>query len=79
MRPQTDGMVEKFNSTLTAMIAKQAAVYGSEWDKYLCYLLFAYRVKCHECKKDEQALLLVIRQRCSNTHGGSTVTANMLM
>ena len=41
--PQSDGMVEKFNSTLLSMIAKHAAHYGSEWDRYLCYLLFAYR------------------------------------
>ena len=40
-------MVEKFNHTLLDMIAKHAAYYGPDWDKYLCYLLFAYRVKPH--------------------------------
>ena len=29
------------------MIAKHAAQYGVKWDQYLCYLLFAYRVKPH--------------------------------
>ena len=45
--PQTDGMVERLNRTLTDMIAKHASFYGSEWDKYLPYILFAYRVKPH--------------------------------
>ena len=45
--PQTDGMVERFNRTLTDMIAKYAVVHGNQWDHYLNYLLFAYRVKPH--------------------------------
>lgn len=45
-------MVEKFNSTLTTIIAKHAAVYGAQWDKFLCQLLFEYRVNCHESTKE---------------------------
>ena len=33
--PQCDGMVEWFNRTLKAMLRKQAATYGFQWDRYL--------------------------------------------
>ena len=42
--PQTDGLVEKFNSTLIQMIAKSCTVSDRDWDIHLPYLLFAYRV-----------------------------------
>ena len=41
--PQTDGLVERFNRTLTDMLAKTVAP-GVEWDDRLPYVLFAYRV-----------------------------------
>ena len=41
--PQTDGLVERFNRTLTDMLAKTVAP-GVEWDDRLTYVLFAYRV-----------------------------------
>lgn len=40
--PQTDGLVERFNGTLKAMLRKTAAE-GKDWDRLLPYLLFAYR------------------------------------
>ena len=40
--PQTDGLVERFNGTLKAMLRKTAQE-GKDWDKLLPYLLFAYR------------------------------------
>ena len=45
--PQTDGMVERMNRTLIQMISKHSKFYGGEWDQYLNYLLFAYRVRPH--------------------------------
>lgn len=45
--PQTDGLVENFNLTLRAMIAKHAKKLGRNWDVYLPQLLFAYRTKPH--------------------------------
>ena len=39
---QTDGLVERFNCTLSHMIAKCAEKNGSDWDKHLPFLLFAY-------------------------------------
>ena len=41
--PQTDGLVERFNQTLKAMLRKVAVEEGKDWDKFLPYLLFAYR------------------------------------
>ena len=41
--PQTDGLVERYNRTLTGMLAKTAEKEGPEWDKRLPYVLFAYR------------------------------------
>jgi hypothetical protein len=42
-RPQTDGLVERFNHTLASMIAKFTNDFETDWDKYLPLLLFAYR------------------------------------
>lgn len=46
--PQTDGLVEKFNSTLIEMIAKCASDKPLDWDTRLPYLLFAYRSSAQE-------------------------------
>ena len=43
------------------MIAKHAVHYGSEWDRYLCYLLFAYRVKPHDSTGESPFFLLYRR------------------
>ncbi len=41
--PQTDGLVERFNQTLKNMLKKFVSNSGKDWDKWLPYLLFAYR------------------------------------
>ncbi len=43
--PQTDGLVEKFNSTLVivSMIAKCCDTKKRDWNDHLSYLLYAYR------------------------------------
>ena len=56
--PQADGLVENFNRTLRAMIAKHAAKYGDNWDEHLPYLLFAYRTKPHESTGESPFFLL---------------------
>ena len=56
--PQTDGLVENFNRTLRAMIAKHAKKFGCEWDVYLPQLLFAYRTKPHESTGESPFYLL---------------------
>ena len=40
--PQTDGLVECFNQTLTDMLAKKVKANGRDWDQHLPFVLFAY-------------------------------------
>ena len=40
--PQTDGLVERFNRTLTDMFAKTVKANGRDWDQHLPFVLFAY-------------------------------------
>ena len=41
--PQTDGLVERFNSTLKGTLRKFVSSNQKDWDVYLPYVLFAYR------------------------------------
>lgn len=41
--PQANGLVERFNGTLKAMLRKFVGNNVRCWEKYLPYLLFAYR------------------------------------
>ena len=40
--PQTDGLVERFNQTLKAMLRRTGTDEGKDWDKLIPYVLFAY-------------------------------------
>lgn len=55
--PQTDGLVEKFNSTLTNMIAKSCDIRERDWDDHLPFVLFAYRVSAQESTKESPFFL----------------------
>lgn len=54
--PQTDGLVEKFDSTLINMIAISSN--KSDWDERLPFLLFAYRVSAQESTKESTFYLM---------------------
>ena len=41
--PEANGLVERFNGTLKVMLKKFVRGQVTHWDKYLPYLLFAYR------------------------------------
>ena len=41
--PQTDGLVERFNHTLTDMLAMTVESNGRDWERRLPFVLFAYR------------------------------------
>ncbi len=41
--PETDGMLERFHSTLKAMMRKVQHQFGNQWDLTLPSVLFAYR------------------------------------
>ena len=56
--PQTDGLVERFNRTLTTMLAKTAKKGGCDWDKHLPYVLFAYRASEQQSTRESPFFLL---------------------
>ena len=41
--PEIDGLVEWFNGTLKQMLRKCVDVTAKDWDKWLPFILFAYR------------------------------------
>ena len=47
-RPQSDGLVERFNRTLATMVTAYASEHQRTWDKYLPMLTMAYRSTPHE-------------------------------
>ena len=48
LRPQSDGMVERFNRTLEAMLSKFVKENQRDWDRYLPLLSMAYRSAVQE-------------------------------
>ena len=50
--PQCDGMLERMNRTLKSMLRKHVAKFGSQWDRYLPGILWAYRNTPHESTKE---------------------------
>ena len=56
--PQTDGLVERFNRTLTDMLAKTVEKNGKNWDTQIPYVLFAYRTSPQESTNESPFFLL---------------------
>lgn len=56
--PQTDGLVERFNRTLTSMLAKTVEQGGKDWDQRLPYVLFAYRASQKQSTMESPFYLL---------------------
>ena len=56
--PQTDGLVERFNRTLTGMLAKCVEGNGKDWDQHLQYVLFTYRSSLQHSTGDSPFYLL---------------------
>ena len=48
LHPQSDGMVERFNQTVEAMLSKFVAEDQRDWDEHLPLLMMAYRSAVHE-------------------------------
>jgi hypothetical protein len=46
--PQSDGMIERFNRTLGAMLASTVAQFGEDWDEILPFVMMAYRSSRHD-------------------------------
>ena len=56
--PQCDGLVERFNRTLTDMLAKTVDHSGRDWDKRIPYVLYAYRTSVQESTRESPFYLL---------------------
>ena len=56
--PQCDGAVERFNRTLKTMLRKHAAKFGSQWDRFLPGILYAYRNTPHTSTGEKPSFLL---------------------
>ena len=56
--PQTDGLVERYNRTLTAMLSKTVEKTGLDWDERLPYVLFAYRASEQQSTLESPFFLL---------------------
>ena len=54
--PQTNGLCERFNSTLIQMLAKTVERFGL--DGHLSYVLYAYRVSVQESTRESPFFLL---------------------
>ena len=62
LRPQSDGMVERFNRTLAQELAKYCTEGQTEWDQKLPALLMAYRSAAHEATTYTPARLMMGRE-----------------
>ena len=51
-------MVERLNRTLKAMLRKHVARFGTQWDRYLPGVLWAYRNSPHEATGEKPSFLL---------------------
>ena len=71
---QCNGLVERFNRTLKAMLRKQAATYGMQWDKFLSGTVWAYRNTPHKAT----ALISLIWYRLLYPVRSSTSSPNTI-
>lgn len=58
---QTNGMTERFNRTLEAMLSQYISDHQKDWDEYLPYVLFAYRTAVHEATNETPFYMMMTR------------------
>ena len=46
-RPQTQGLIERWNRTMVQMLRQYVATDQKDWDQYLYLIMFAYRTSSH--------------------------------
>ena len=61
-RPQSDGMVERFNRTIQQMLKHFVNNNRNDWDDHLPYLMMAYRASQHESTGCSPNLLMLGRE-----------------
>lgn len=60
--PQSDGLVERFNRTLGAMLSQYVNDHHTDWDKNLCYVMLAYRSSVQETTRFTPHFLMFGRE-----------------
>lgn len=60
--PQSDGMVERFNKTLVTMLSAYVNDHHSDWDRFLPYVMMAYRSSVHETTGFTPNLMMLGRE-----------------
>ena len=65
--PQCDGMVERMNRTLKAMLRQYTAKFGKQWDQFLPGVLWAYCNTPHDSTLEKPSSLLLGVDLCSPT------------
>ena len=61
-RPESDGMVERFNRTLEAMLSMFVSENQRDWDEFLPMLMMAYRSTPHDSTKYSPNMLMMGRE-----------------
>ena len=56
--PQTDGLVERFNSTFTEGLSMHVSIYQKDWNEHLPLNLFAHHVSPSATTKESPLYLL---------------------
>ena len=62
--PQSDGMVERFNRTLEAMLSKYVSDNQRDWDVHLPLVMMAYRSSVHEATTFTLYFMMFGREIC---------------
>ena len=60
--PQSDGMIERFNRSLIAMLTMFVVERQKDWDDHLPYVMFAYRSIPHKSSGLTPNLLMLNRE-----------------
>ena len=60
--PQSDGMVERFNRTLTSMLSAYVQENQSDWDTHIPYVMMAYRSAEHKSTGFTPNMLMLGRE-----------------
>eukprot|EP00117_Sycon_ciliatum_P025918 scpid18163/ scgid5290/ Retrovirus-related Pol polyprotein from transposon 412; Protease; Reverse transcriptase; Endonuclease len=61
-RPQSDGLVERMNRTLEAMLSAHVDSHQRNWDEHLQRCLLAYRSSVHSSTRESPAMLMFGRE-----------------
>ena len=61
VHPQTNGLTERFNKTLIAIISMFVSAHQKDWDKLLPFALYAYNTATHPSTKETPFYLMYSR------------------